>query len=194
MKTKDHKMLSKYLMKQMDCPIDLIGKSAFLLGTVEPDYNPITYLRGSIHQQTMRGHNYDNARNYIKKLIDKLQNPKINEVRKYILLGKLVHYTADAFTYPHNNIFTGNLKEHCIYEEKFHKYFYEKLQYANIMNIPESEENLFHQIEEMHKNYLQEKRDFFSDGIYILSVTSIVFHFFTESEDSKASYCERIIA
>ena len=41
-------------------------------------------------------------------------------MRNY-LLGKLIHYIADAFTFPHNNVFKGNLVQHCKYENKLHQ-------------------------------------------------------------------------
>lgn len=33
-------------------------------------------------------------------------------------LGQISHYLADYFTYPHNKIYPGSLKDHCSYEEK----------------------------------------------------------------------------
>mgnify|MGYP000748265676 CR=1 FL=1 len=36
-------------------------------------------------------------------------------------LGVITHYVADYFTFPHNQNFPGNLKDHCIYEEELKK-------------------------------------------------------------------------
>ena len=33
-------------------------------------------------------------------------------------LGEIIHYIADYFTFPHNKIYDGNLKDHCIYEKE----------------------------------------------------------------------------
>ena len=33
-------------------------------------------------------------------------------------LGQISHYLADYFTFPHNTIYPGSLKDHCSYEEK----------------------------------------------------------------------------
>ncbi|MEG1741689.1 MAG: zinc dependent phospholipase C family protein, partial [Acetivibrio sp.] len=32
-------------------------------------------------------------------------------------LGVITHYVADYFTFPHNSIYPGNIKDHCAYEE-----------------------------------------------------------------------------
>ena len=29
-------------------------------------------------------------------------------------LGEVIHYLADYFTFPHNTIYPGNLKDHCV--------------------------------------------------------------------------------
>ena len=180
MKSKDHKVLSKYLIEKTEYSISYRCRYAFIYGTLEPDLNPFTYLRGSLNQQMLRGHNYDNVQNTIKKLINKLKNEKEWGVRKCFLLGKLIHYIADIFTYPHNRIFTGTLKEHCQYESEFHLYFNAMLERDVVMGIPDYDRGLFQQIEEYHQQYLKAQRDFSSDSIYIVAITSMVFSYFME--------------
>lgn len=114
---KDHKDLSRYLMEHMDYPIEYRLKKVVVLGSVEPDYNPATYLRGSIKRQRFRGHNYENTRECIFKLVQKIQNKKMSERKKCYLLGKVLHYIADAFTFPHNSEFSGSIvsmKKSCM--------------------------------------------------------------------------------
>lgn len=111
MKTKNHEELSCYLMEQVDYPVKNKLKRALILGSIEPDYNLITYLRGSIKVEKLRGHNFDNAHHCIETLIDKIETGIMSEVKRWYLLGKLIHYVADAFTFPHNKVFKGNLAE-----------------------------------------------------------------------------------
>ena len=53
----------------------------------------------------------------LKKLVELRQSSKINMRVFYRNLGEMIHYIADYFTFPHNATFTGNLKDHCIYEK-----------------------------------------------------------------------------
>ena len=122
MKTKDHKIMAKHLLNCADIYIAKSLKAAFILGNIEPDRNPFTYLRGSIKNQMLRGHNFDNSYESIVKLVRRIQLHGCTRMRDFYLLGKLTHYVADAFTFPHNKEFTGGLLEHCNYESTLHLY------------------------------------------------------------------------
>ena len=52
----------------------------------------------------------------------------------YYRLGKLSHYIADAFTWPHNNTFSGTLRAHMAYEAQLVPVFLAKLD--NLEEIP----------------------------------------------------------
>lgn len=127
MRTADHMNLSRYIMDHMDAGASKLKKAAFIFGSIEPDINMLTYFRGSIHgEEKLRGHNYENVQKYMEKLTNKLtkklEKGGMGTIRQSFLLGKLVHYVADSFTYPHNSIFPGNLREHCQYETELHDY------------------------------------------------------------------------
>ena len=89
---------------------------AFLIGSVQPDCNPLSYLKGSIRHQKFGGHTYNNARTYIERRVRRLKNRKHWTMWQYYTLGKLTHYVADAFTYPHNSHFPGTPLDHHNYE------------------------------------------------------------------------------
>ena len=89
---------------------------AFLIGCIEPDRNPVTYLKGSIRHQWLRGHNYRNARRFMRRISVRLENKDSWNLYDYYTLGKLIHYTTDAFTYAHNDTFPTALTEHREYE------------------------------------------------------------------------------
>ena len=46
---------------------------------------------------------------------------------KWRRVGEVVHYIADYFTFPHNEIYPGNLKDHCMYEKELKLYLREYL-------------------------------------------------------------------
>lgn len=78
---------------------------------------------------------------------------------KNYLLGKLIHYIADAFTFPHNNVFKRNLVQHCKYENK------------------------------LHQAYLNGERICATDYQYILNATTLVFGYFSEEYAELWSEC-----
>ena len=96
---------------------------AFILGCVEPDKNPATYFKGSLRNAWLRGHNWDSANRYIQKICRRLERKEQLHLFDYYNLGKLIHYTADAFTYTHNRCFRDGLRAHRRYEKGLHTYF-----------------------------------------------------------------------
>ena len=105
MRGKSHRCLGKYLVQHYmsDTPERYV--KAFLLGCIEPDRNPATYLKGSIRCQWLRGHNYRNARRFMRAISARLERKETLKLFDYYTLGKLIHYTTDAFTYAHNDTF-----------------------------------------------------------------------------------------
>lgn len=120
MQTKDHKLLADFLIANTTRNIHLLYKKAFIIGNVEPDVNLFTYLRGIFQEKKVRGHNYENILPIIKKEFRYLKNKKKFGIKEYYILGKLMHYIADIFTFPHNKLFNGSLLEHAKYEKNLH--------------------------------------------------------------------------
>ena len=191
MKTKNHEELSCYLMEQVDYPVKNKLKRALILGSVEPDYNLITYLRGSIKVEKFRGHNLGNAHRCMETLIDKIETGIMSEVKRWYLLGKLIHYVADAFTFPHNKVFKGNLAEHCSYEKELYTYMGNIMQNKSVVWAqPAPDESLIEQIDKMHRSYLEERQGCANDCCYILGAVTLVFRYF--SEEYAVCWNERI--
>ena len=118
-----HKQLGKYLARiyMPDAPQKHVR--AFLIGCVEPDRNPATYLKGSFRFQWLRGHNYRNARSYMSRLALRLENRSELSLLDYYALGKLIHYITDSFTSAHNDRFPTGLDAHREYEAALQGYF-----------------------------------------------------------------------
>lgn len=128
MQTKDHKILAVFLADEMEQTIPHCYKKAFIFGNIEPDRNLFTYLHGLAWGKKFHGHNYENVLLVMKKLFDSLQRRERFGIREYYRLGKLTHYVADAFTFPHNSVFHGNIKKHCKYESILHNQLMHSLQ------------------------------------------------------------------
>ncbi len=123
MKTKDHLALGRFLLAQCGCGELTRHRRAFLLGCVEPDYDPATYLRGMTARRNLRGHNAENALPYASKCLAELPAKGLRTARDYFLLGTLLHYAADAFTGPHNDFGEKDLLRHAAYERELHGLF-----------------------------------------------------------------------
>lgn len=95
----------------------------FLLGCTQPDKNPATYLKGSLRSQWMRGHNYGNASRFMMRLSMRLDGKRHYSPWDYYCLGKLIHYTLDAFTFAHDCRFERKLRNHRAYEAALQNYF-----------------------------------------------------------------------
>ena len=123
MRRKSHKLLGEYLAREYMTDIPKSYVCAFLIGCVEPDRNPATYLKGSLKFQWLRGHNYRNARGYMCRLSRRLESRSRLRLLDYYSIGKLIHYTTDSFTSAHNDSFPTRLEEHRAYEAMLQRYF-----------------------------------------------------------------------
>ena len=184
MRTADHMNLSRYIMDHMDAGASKLQKAAFIFGSIEPDINMLTYFRGSIHgEEKLRGHNYENVMKYMEKLTKKLEKGGMGTVRQSFLLGKLVHYVADSFTYPHNSIFPGNLREHCQYETELHDYVNQMISSDNV-NLDSIDDgiDIVEYLEEIHYRYVSEALGCENDYRHITHAISVVTERFWQTE------------
>lgn len=116
MKSNSHRTLGQYLVATYLQEYSGVCQKAFSIGCIQPDKNPATYLKGSLRWQWCRGHNWDNAKAYIRRSGDHLQDCTHLNILDFYRLGKLIHYTADAFTYAHNKHYSLDLASHRDYE------------------------------------------------------------------------------
>ena len=125
MRGKSHRCLGQYLAQHYMTDVPKPYVKAFQLGCIEPDRNPITYLKGSFRCQWLRGHNYRNARRFMREISWRLEKKDKLNIYDYYTLGKLIHYTTDAFTYAHNETFPTDLADHKKYEDALQEHFLE---------------------------------------------------------------------
>lgn len=174
MQTRDHKVLGELLMANTGFNIPYLYRKAFILGSIEPDMNPFTYLHGFTKGVKFHGHNYGNVLSVMKKLFDSVQEQKYFGARFYYRLGKLTHYIADAFTFPHNKGFHGGLREHCRYESTLHEEFSGMLQKHVAIGIRPGNWNSFQCVEILHKEYMKEAGGCEIDCRYILQAAAML--------------------
>ncbi len=113
MRKKSHISLAGYLLDSMKNDGLIQHKKAFYIGSILPDCLPSFITKR---------HTIDETFHILKKEILKITDNYDTDrgIDRYFTrhLGVVTHYLADYFTYPHNNIFEGNIKEHCVYEKK----------------------------------------------------------------------------
>ncbi len=166
MQTKDHYLLGEFLLNEQGIRLDSLRKKLFLLGCIEPDYNPLTYARGSVKYRFLHGHNAENARKHLEHLAEKLTASGVKTPYQWFCFGAALHYLADSFTFAHNSIFSGSLKEHRVYETLLDSCF---VQYLNEKSGNTYRSVLPMSLEGYHKEYLSAPRSFKTDCRYIVN-------------------------
>lgn len=173
MRGKSHICLGQYLLRHYMPELPARFEKAFLFGCIEPDRNPTTYLKGSLRCQWLRGHNYLNARRFMRRISRRLERKASLNLLDYYTLGKLIHYTADAFTFAHNSSFPEALSDHRQYEIRLQDHFLEYMQ-----RDPQVDVRLFHSIMEgissYHREYAGENANIHRDCRFALQACCCV--------------------
>jgi len=146
---------------------------AFKLGCTQPDMNPATYLKGSLRSKWLRGHNWSNASRYMARLSRRLERRRKLRLLDYYALGKLIHYTVDAFTSAHNDHFPAQLQAHRQYEDQLQAYFLAYLRQCSPAPGCRSGK-LMDAICSHHDEYILEPADIRTDSHYCVLVSSLI--------------------
>jgi len=156
MRKKSHISLAKFLMNNMKVEDLNEHKKAFYIGSILPDCRP-SFLT--------RKHSIDATFPILIEEIKKITVDYDMEqgITGYYCrhLGVITHYLADYFTFPHNSIFQGTIKEHCVYEKKLKFTFKSYVQEEDTQRDRE-QKSTFHSIDEIirfivktHREYLK---------------------------------------
>lgn len=176
MRGKSHICIGKYLIRHYLADIPQARKSAFLFGCIQPDRNPATYLKGSLRAQWLRGHNYSNAWRFMCRISRRLEKKKSLNLFDYYTLGKLIHYTADAFTYAHNDHFPASLSDHREYEIQLQNHFLEyigqnpEISVASAASIMEGIAAYHHRYRSHHTNVHRDSRYALQACCFVLAI------------------------
>lgn len=173
MRGKSHLRIADYLLEHYLPDIPKRYQTAFRIGCIEPDRNPATYLKGSIRCQWLRGHNYKNARRFMRGISQRLERKEHLHLFDYYTLGKLIHYTTDAFTYAHNDTFPTQLKEHKEYEHALQEHFLEFMEQDPQVNIPMAR-TIMDAIYSYHKEYEKAESNIDTDSRFALNACCCV--------------------
>ena len=173
MQKRSHKLLAQTLLDRRDGFRKKRYELAFLFGSFQPDCNPLSYLKGSLRAQKFMGHNFSNSHPYIERHIAGLQRSTHWTMWQYYTLGKLTHYLADAFTYPHNENYPESLLDHRRYEDELRQYLAEYLSQRTLRR-EQVRQDLAAAIDELHQQYMDTVADMRRDVQYILRATELL--------------------
>lgn len=173
MRGESHRRLGYYLAEKYMQGTPRRYVRAFLIGCVEPDRNPATYIKGSIRCQRLRGHNYENARRYMQRLSLRLERKERLYLLDYYAMGKLIHYTVDAFTLAHNDFFPENLREHRAYEAELQEYFLSFLA-GDPPPCPPENKPVMDTIRAFHRRYESRPAGIFTDARFAFTASCLV--------------------
>lgn len=173
MQKRSHKLLAHTLINSYDGFAKKRFEFAFLFGSFQPDCNPLSYLKGSLRGKKLMGHNFSNSQPYIDRHICRLQKRENWTIWQYYTLGKLTHYLADAFTFPHNDTYSDSLMAHRRYEDDLRGQLFLYLQECTV-SPSVSREDIAAAIDRLHRQYLAAVSDWQRDIQYILQANGIL--------------------
>lgn len=173
MKKRSHKLLASTLLEYEHGFQARRYEWAFLFGSFQPDCNPLSYLKGSLRAYKFRGHNFSNSQAYINSHILRLQRRSRWNIWQYYTLGKLTHYLADAFTFPHNENYPDSLIAHRAYEDALRVYLADYLR-DPALRPEQTREDLTSAIDELHRRYMETQADVNQDARYILEANLLL--------------------
>lgn len=129
MRKKSHISVAKGVINGLDISERINHRLSFYIGSIWPDCIPSFITRRHCIEET-----FDIFNKKMEKFVKNFNPKKDMGMLSTWRMGVVLHYIADYFTFPHNKNYTGNLKEHCIYEEELKHRMYK---YIAEMNEPE---------------------------------------------------------
>ncbi len=171
MRKKSHISLANYLIKSMKFEELIDHKKSFYIGSILPDCVPSFITRKHNIEET-----FEILKEEILKITDNYDMDRGMTGYYTRHLGVVTHYIADYFTFPHNNIFKGSLKEHCTYERDLKLAFKsyvksdEAVRRREKSAIFKSVDEILKFIIEMHEEYLKAIKVIKVDCMYIVEL------------------------
>ncbi len=171
MRKKSHISLARDIVHNSDDTSLKKHKWAFYLGSILPDIKPSFLYRKHEFNGT-----FEQVKKNIALLSDEQREGGKQKTKYYRNLGQITHYIADYFTFPHNKIYPGSLKDHCSYEGELKQRLLEYLKteredrehYKRVEFI--NSDALCDFVKKSHEEYLKRKIDVDEDIKHIVSL------------------------
>ena len=138
-----------------------------LVGSILPDILCHTYFRG---------HTFQSSFDMVKKTMCNLKKRGRDNWFSYLMLGYVLHYVEDYFTFVHNPIYQGDLWTHILYEKQLEKYLRRERfsgveqEAFEVLSFPMA----LQYVEESHRDYLRVAGTCETDARYIYRAVQVV--------------------
>lgn len=171
MRKKSHISLARYIVERMELQELQEYKKAFYIGSILPDCKPSFLTK----RHEIKG-TFEDLRKYVLDLTTQYDVHDRNARKYFLNLGQVIHYVADYFTFPHNDTYPGNIKDHCVYEKELKDTLEEYLKLDELKKKQEevkkfkTPEALLDYVLKMHEEYLKLKNTVVEDCRYIVDV------------------------
>ena len=113
MRKKSHVSLANHLIERFESDAFIKHTKSFKFGNLAPDLVPTFFTKRHEINST-----FDIVEKKINRIIETYDYNKGLTRLHTKDLGVIIHFIADYFTFPHNETYTGTLKEHCTYEKE----------------------------------------------------------------------------
>ncbi len=169
MRKKSHIALAQFIANNSGIPELYQNKKSFYLGSILPDCRP-SFLTEK-HQFNAT---FDKVKESIRDLTENCAAEEQNQRSYWRRIGEVIHYIADYFTFPHNEVYKGSLKDHCVYEKELKVYLKKYLESPEAARKQRpfrtfySVEALFEFIRQKHREYLKICHSVVEDCRYII--------------------------
>jgi hypothetical protein len=109
----------------------------------------------------------------MKRISRRLEAKDKLNLYDYYTLGKLIHYTADAFTYAHNSDFPSQLRNHMEYEASLQEHFLSFLEQDPQVDVVLAK-TIMDTICQYHLDYEQKEYSIHNDSRFALTACCCV--------------------
>lgn len=151
MRKKSHILLADYVINKVDNNNLITHTAIFKFGSLLPDLVPSFITKR--HEISVT---FEIVRRKIENVINALLNGSLS-VKCSKDLGVITHYLSDYFTFPHNTIYDGSMKDHVLYERDLKFQFSDYLSTCGIYNDDDlltSVDDICNYIKCCHAHYL----------------------------------------
>ena len=175
MRKKSHISLAGQIMDSMELDNVFDYRLPFYVGSIWPDCRPSFVTTPHKFDIT-----FDDIERKISKFIANYDKDKGMNMRRCAGLGVIIHYIADYFTFPHNDIFDGNIREHCKYEKHLKKALKQYIRSRHvavnrqIIDSFTTPQDLIDYVIKIHNQYLSCDKTVESDCMYIVSLCHVI--------------------
>lgn len=146
-------------------------KKAFMIGSILPDCTPSFITRKHNINET-----FEILKEEIRKITEDFDAKRGMNGYYCRHLGVITHYIADYFTFPHNDIFEGTMREHCAYEKELKHTLKAYVRSGEAVRIREKNgtfttvEEICSFIQMMHEEYTKAIKVVKEDCMYIVEL------------------------